>query len=93
MVNKIRGNRQSDINMARGRYDSYIRFDKGEEVSVSLAALAILQNELVFASGLELSEDQLLQKLHQWALNDERSNVSQAVMHSIGIKSTFQQTV
>jgi hypothetical protein len=93
LVNKIRGNRQSDINMARGRYDSYIKFDKGEEVSVSLAALAILQNELVFASGLELSEDQLLQKLHQCAFNDERSNVSQAVMHSIGIKSTFQQTV
>ncbi len=92
LVKKVRGTQQSDITLARSRLDSYIKFDQTKEVSVELAHLGILQQELIYATGLELLEDQYLHKLHQLAFNDERANVSQAVMHSIGDKHTYLQT-
>lgn len=92
IITQLRGNRQSDIVEAKERYDSYQEFDHTVLVGVAMNSLAILQQELVYATQTEMTEFQVIQKLHQCCFNDRRPNVTQAVLHCIGINFTATET-
>ena len=90
VIEKIRGQRQSDREYARKRYAEFVKFDPSLEIGVSLALLSNLQISIEFATNIPLSEEEKKAKLNELVFCDKRLVMQTSLIDSIS-KSFISQ--
>lgn len=93
LITRVRGTKQIDIARARANLAAFTQFDMSIEIYAGMNELVRLMNEVAFATGISLTEDELKTKFHQCVFNDERINMHNCVLDSMAREYTYQQTV
>ena len=91
VIEKIRGQRQSDREYARKQYASYVKFDPTLEIGVSIAVLTNLQIAIEFATNIPLSEEEKKAKLSELVFCDKRIVMQTSLIDSISKSFSYQQ--
>jgi hypothetical protein len=93
LILKVRGKQQADINLARDNLTSFTKFDMSVEIDIGMNTLVKLISAVNYATGVPLTEDELLRKFHECVFNDDRLVMHNTVLDSISKKRTYQETV
>jgi hypothetical protein len=93
LINKIRGRRQEDIEIARDNLNQFKGFDMSVDIHVGINSLVKLFSALQFTTGVPIPESELMRKLSQCVFRDDRHVLHNTLLDSMARGHTYQESV
>jgi hypothetical protein len=93
IIDKIRGQRQSDKEFTRKKYTAFTKFDPTLEIGVSISVLDNLQVAVEFATGIQYTEEEKKTKLNELIFSDTRLVLQTSLIDSISRQYSYEEMV
>jgi hypothetical protein len=93
LINKVRGRRQEDIDIARNNLAQFRSFDMCVDIHIGMTSLVKLFSAVNYTTGTPMPESEMMRKFSQCVFQDERLVMHNTLLDSMARGHTYQQSV
>jgi hypothetical protein len=93
LINKVRGRRQEDIDIARDNLAQFRSFDMSVDIHIAMNTLVKLFSAVNYTTGSPMPESEMMRKFSQCVFQDERMVMHNTLLDSMARGHTYQESV